>query len=117
MAVTEQALEINVAGLPIDPAHAWLQRTYDRTAQNYRAQDEEHISGQDYQHVSKTLREVSSSFGRQIRSLDLGCGTGRYFHCVQNARDLVGLDLSQQMLDAARHPVRGEEVKIGRAHV
>jgi SAM-dependent methyltransferase len=42
--------------------------------------------------------------------LDLGCGTGRYFHCIENARELVGLDISKQMLEAARHPVRGDEV-------
>jgi SAM-dependent methyltransferase len=110
MAISEQALEANVAGLSIDPAHAWLQRIYDRTAQNYRAQDEEHVSGHDYRHVSKILRHVSGSFDREIRALDLGCGTGRYFHCVQNARELVGLDISQQMLDAARNPVRGQEI-------
>lgn len=96
--------------LAIDPAHEWLQQTYDRTARDYRTQDEEHICGRDYEHVAQILREVCASFDRQIRVLDLGCGTGRYFHCVRNARELVGLDISQQMLDAARHPVRGEDV-------
>jgi ubiquinone/menaquinone biosynthesis C-methylase UbiE len=106
----DQAYEVNAGTLAVDPAHAWLEQTYDRTARDYRAQDEEHISGRDYRHVSKILHEVSASFLRPIRALDLGCGTGRYFHCVENARELVGLDISQQMLDAARHPVRGEEV-------
>jgi ubiquinone/menaquinone biosynthesis C-methylase UbiE len=110
MAGIDQALGVNVAGLPVDPAHAWLQQTYDRTARNYRAQDEVHISGRDYHHVSKTLREVSSSFDREICVLDMGCGTGRYFHAVKNARELIGLDISQQMLDAARNPVRSDEV-------
>ena len=110
MAGIDQALGVNVAALPVDPAHAWLQQTYDRTAQNYRAQDEEHISGRDYLHVSKILSEVSGSFDREIRALDLGCGTGRYFHCIKNARELVGLDISEQMLDAARNPVRRGEM-------
>jgi ubiquinone/menaquinone biosynthesis C-methylase UbiE len=106
----EGIIGLDAAALPVDPAHEWLRNTYDRTADKYRAQDEEHISGRDYQRVSQVLREVTSSFNREIRVLDLGCGTGRYFHCVQNARELVGLDLSQQMLDAARNPVRADEV-------
>src|SRR3569832_980308 len=110
MAGIDQALSVDMAGLPVDPAHAWLQQTYDRTAQNYRAQDEEHICGRDYHHVSKILRDVSGSFDREIQVLDMGCGTGRYFHAIKNARELIGLDISQQMLDAARHPVRGDEV-------
>src|ERR1043165_7159053 len=101
---------MNAAMMPVDPAHEWLQSTYDRTAQDYRAQDEEHICGRDYNHWSRVLREVSASFDREIRVLDLGCGTGRYFHCVENARELVGLDISQQMLDAARNPVRSDDV-------
>jgi len=101
---------VNTAALPVDPAHEWIQSTYDRTAQKYRAQDEEHVCGSDYQRLSRALREVTASFDRRIRVLDLGCGTGRYFHCVENAKELVGLDISRQMLDAARNPVRGEEV-------
>src|SRR4051812_26962495 len=95
---------------PTDPAHQWLQRVYDQTAGKYRTQDEEHVSGSDYQHVSKILRQISSSFGRDIRALDLGCGTGRYFHCVQNAAELIGLDISQEMLEAARAPVCADQV-------
>src|SRR4051812_2028119 len=101
---------VNAATLPVDPAQEWIQSTYDRTAQNYRAQDEEHICGRDYHYLSRTLREVTRSFDREIRVLDLGCGTGRYFHCIENAQELVGLDISQQMLDAARDPVRADEV-------
>jgi ubiquinone/menaquinone biosynthesis C-methylase UbiE len=106
----EEILRTESTTLPVDPAHEWLQNTYDRTAQDYRAQDEEHIGGRDYHHLSRVLREITSSFDREIRVLDLGCGTGRYFHCVENARELVGLDISQQMLDAARNPVRAEEM-------
>jgi SAM-dependent methyltransferase len=101
---------MNTAELPVDPAHEWIQSTYDRTAQKYRAQDEEHICGSDYQRLAGVLREVTGSFEEKVRVMDLGCGTGRYFHCIENARELVGLDISQQMLDAARNPVRAEEV-------
>ena len=96
--------------LAVDPAHEWLQQTYDRTACDYRAQDEEHICGRDYEHIAETLKDICASFDREIRVLDLGCGTGRYFHCVRNARELVGVDISQQMLAAARNPVRAQDV-------
>jgi ubiquinone/menaquinone biosynthesis C-methylase UbiE len=96
--------------MAINPAHEWLQRTYDRTARDYRAQDEEHICGRDYEQIAKTLKDICASFDREIRVLDLGCGTGRYFHCVQNARELVGLDISQQMLNTARNPVLAEVI-------
>ena len=39
--------------------------------------------------------------------LDLGCGTGRYFHCAQNVKSLVGVDPSEHMLQQAREPVMG----------
>lgn len=96
--------------LSADPAHAWLQQTYDRTARNYRTQDDEHICGRDYEHIAETLREICTSFDRPIRVLDLGCGTGRYFHCIKNARELVGLDISREMLNTARNPVRAQDV-------
>lgn len=97
----------------IDPAHLRLRNIYDETAQKYRQQDEEHISGDDYKHLSRLLKEVSMSFGRQIDVLDLGCGTGRYFHCLTNVRRLVGLDISQEMLEAAKTPVKRSQVTAG----
>lgn len=94
----------------IDPAHLCLQQVYDETAKKYRQQDEEHVSGDDYKHLSRVLENVSSSFGHEVDVLDLGCGTGRYFHCVRNVRRLVGLDISQEMLDAAKTPVKADQV-------
>ncbi len=38
----------------------------------------------------------------QIDVLDAGCGTGRHFHCLQHVRLLVGVDISAEMLRAAR---------------
>lgn len=97
----------------IDPAHLRLRNIYDETAQKYRQQDEEHISGADYKHLSRLLKDVSMSFSRQIDVMDLGCGTGRYFHCLANVRRLVGLDISQEMLDAAKTPVKRNQVTAG----
>jgi SAM-dependent methyltransferase len=52
----------------------------------------------------------------------MGCGTGRYFHCLRNVRHLTGLDISEEMLAAARTPVlqtevASEEVTFLRANV
>lgn len=92
----------------IDPAHLRLREMYEETARKYRAQDEEHLGGADYRHLSRVLTDLSSSFRREINVLDLGCGTGRYFHCISNAKQLVGLDISPEMLEAARSPVRSD---------
>ena len=94
----------------IDPAHLRLRNIYNETAEKYRQQDEEHISGDDYKHLSRLLHQTCMSFGRQIDVLDLGCGTGRYFHCLINVRRLIGLDISQEMLDAAKRPVKWNQV-------
>jgi ubiquinone/menaquinone biosynthesis C-methylase UbiE len=42
--------------------------------------------------------------------LELGCGTGRYFHWLDNTALLVGTDISQEMLRRARNPVHAAEV-------
>ncbi|MGC9195017.1 MAG: class I SAM-dependent DNA methyltransferase [Syntrophobacteraceae bacterium] len=38
--------------------------------------------------------------------LDLGCGTGRWFHCLENIRFLVGVDASRPMLAVAHNRLR-----------
>ena len=42
--------------------------------------------------------------------LEAGCGTGRYFYCLQNVKRLVGVDISPEMLQIAETPVRQEDV-------
>lgn len=87
-----------------------LQEIYDETAAQYRAADEIHLQGDDYQRVRATLLRLGAAWDRPIDALDLGCGAGRYFHCLPNARRLVGVDISQKMLDAARNPVRRDAI-------
>ena len=41
-----------------------------------------------------------------LRVLDLGCGTGRYFHCLNNISCLVGIDISPDMLEVAARVCR-----------
>jgi SAM-dependent methyltransferase len=74
-------------------------------AEQYRAYDESIRPGQAAERLGRWLHDVCARFDRPIDILDLGCGTGRYFHAVANARRLVGIDASRAMLDRARHPV------------
>lgn len=80
-------------------------------AHSYRRLDEG--AGDDaIDHYRALLRQLSGSFDRQIDALDIGCGTGRYFHCLRNVRCLIGLDPSASMLEQARSPVRADEIRI-----
>jgi SAM-dependent methyltransferase len=82
-------------------------------AGTYRESDQVGLS--DWTHVSwcERLRQISASFGKPIDVLDLGCGTGRYFHCLQNVKSLVGVDISEPMLKIARdNPVLRGEITV-----
>jgi ubiquinone/menaquinone biosynthesis C-methylase UbiE len=78
----------------------------------YRAGDERAASRGSRQHYCEILRELSASFGHKINVLDVGCGTGRYFHCLRKVKRLVGIDLSPHMLEQARSPVNSNELDI-----
>src|SRR5688572_4610688 len=72
----------------------------------YRKDDEIEVATPRHERLCKVLGELTASFGRPVTVLEAGCGTGRYFHCLRNVERLVGLDISPEMLAAARHPVR-----------
>jgi SAM-dependent methyltransferase len=58
--------------------------------------------------VVAALREwlgaICDRFNHPIDILELGCGTGRYFHTLRNVHRLVGIDVSRPMLEHARTP-------------
>ena len=82
-------------------------------SRKYRELDQEVIAlGGAYAHYGAIVTRLSESFGRPIVALDLGCGTGRYFHCLKNVQRLVGSDLSADMLDQARNPIHAEQIDI-----
>lgn len=69
----------------------------------------------DYEGDVDFLERIFRRFGRaSVRSvLDLGCGTGN--HAIPLARrgyEVVGLDLSQRMLDHARRKARAARLRI-----
>lgn len=85
---------------------------YDRGAEQYRVDDEIEAASENHQRIGGNIRRLCYSFDRPIRVLELGCGTGRYFHWIRNAQSLVGTDLSAVMLQQARHPVLEAEVLV-----
>lgn len=87
-----------------------LAASYRKAAEQYRRDDEVEVGTANHRRICGNLGRLSSSFGRKIRALDVGCGTGRYFHCLESVEVLVGVDISAEMLRAAEKPVKGEEV-------
>jgi SAM-dependent methyltransferase len=76
-------------------------------AKGYRESDERGKTEESHIFYYKTIRTLAESFSYPITALDLGCGTGRYFHCLKNPRILVGVDSSLNMLEHAKAPVYG----------
>jgi ubiquinone/menaquinone biosynthesis C-methylase UbiE len=89
-----------------------MEQTYARVAADYRRNDERDADGPDHQRLARILSRICCSFKRPITALDLGCGTGRYFHALRNVRTLVGMDISAEMLEEARRPVCATEVTV-----
>ncbi len=87
-----------------------IQASYRGAVVRYRTDDEIEVMTEHHRHLKSILAMLTSSFGRPITVLDAGCGTGRYFYCLKNVERLLGLDVSAEMLDAARTPVRAREV-------
>jgi len=81
-------------------------------SKEYRNSDESAIQYGSRKHYCNVLRKISISFDHRISVLDVGCGTGRYFHCIKNVKQLVGVDISPHMLKKANNPVKKEEIAI-----
>lgn len=89
-----------------------LRKQYASQAREYRANDDLHVTGTDHQRVCSKLLLLSTSYGVPVHVVDLGCGTGRYFHCLKNVACLTAIDVSQEMLNEAKSPVRSEALDL-----
>lgn len=90
----------------------WMKIAYAKTAHQYRFDDEVHVTGAEHLKLKERLANLCLSFGRQITVLDLGCGTGRHFHCFRNVKHLTGVDVSPEMLKEAANPVCPSEIQV-----
>jgi SAM-dependent methyltransferase len=77
----------------------------DDYARRYRGHDDAIRDGELVTRFGGWLGGICDRFAGDIDALDLGCGTGRYFHSLRRVRRLVGIDVARPMLDQARHPV------------
>jgi SAM-dependent methyltransferase len=85
---------------------------YRQAAPRYRRDDEIEVTTKNHRHLSRILQDTCLSFARPIRVLDVGCGTGRYFHCLANVESLTGIDISEEMLAAAKKPVHSDSITV-----
>lgn len=84
----------------------------EQDSEKYRSTDERVIHQGPFLHYRNIIQDISSSFNRKITVLDLGCGTGRYFHCLKNVEKLVGIDTSSHMLKKAQNPINNDIIEI-----
>jgi len=91
-------------------AEAALRQGYGKMASKYRSDDEIEVTSPHHQRLAARLSAISSSFGRPISVLDIGCGTGRFFYSLREVEKLVGMDISPEMLEAAKHPVNASRI-------
>lgn len=94
-----------------------IRASYRDLAVKYREDDEVEITTEDHRRLKTILGTISSSFGRPISVLDAGCGTGRYFYCLKNVERLVGVDVSEEMLNIAKNPVKAAEISVTAIHL
>jgi SAM-dependent methyltransferase len=74
----------------------------DAYAERYRESDSRRSAGDAIDRLSHWIHDICLRCGTSLEVLDLGCGTGRYFGALSGLRRLVGVDVSQPMLDRAR---------------
>jgi len=91
---------------------------YREVSSQYRSDDEIEVTTPNHHRICGTLQRICVSFPHSIRVLDVGCGTGRYFHCLTNVDELTGMDISEEMLQAAEtHPVRQEMISVKKINI
>src|SRR5437667_135446 len=85
---------------------------YREVSARYRRDDEIEVTSANHRRIAATLKRLCESSPRPITALEVGCGTGRYFHCLHHADKLVGLDISEEMLRGAEHPVHEDRISV-----
>ena len=91
-----------------------LKAAYHNVVLRYRQDDETEVQTPNHRRLWTMLRSICLSFPTPTTVLDAGCGTGRYFHCLENVKHLVGVDVSPDMLKAAEDPVLSQQITVRR---
>ena len=87
-----------------------IQRNYqDSLAPLYRKCDDLAESNPDIQILIEKLSTATSK-KEYKNALEIGCGTGRYFHALKNIDKLTGIDPSEKMLIEAKTPFKKESI-------
>lgn len=90
---------------------------YREVSSQYRRDDEIEVTTPNHHRICGTLQRICVSFRHPITALEVGCGTGRYFHCLTNVEELTGMDISEEMLRAAEDPVLREHISVKKIHL
>ena len=93
----------------VERVNALYNKSYSK---GYRESDTQAITSETHEHNCNILRSIATSFDHKISVLDIGCGTGRYFYCLDNVKNLAGIDVSPFMIEEAKNPVLQEEITI-----
>jgi len=74
-------------------------------AEEYAVSDKELFFSKDHVLIRTWLSKFLND--KQVRNcLDLGCGTGRWFHILKKAERAIGVDLSRDMLNKAKEKIK-----------
>ena len=93
--ITKQHKQRNLKSVYLTPSNAEGYREYDDKPYDSYAVKFGH-----------KIEEICNTFDKSINILDIACGTGRYFHRLQNVQILHGVDFSIHMLEKAKNPTR-----------
>ena len=78
-------------------------------AEEYAESDQTLFYSLDHVTIRNWLSDYLKVENKKINKLlDLGCGTGRWFHVMENVDFVLGVDFSGEMLSKAKEKIYGE---------
>jgi len=88
-----------------------------KKADRYKETDFSEKNKKARKHRDKIIFDICNSFNKEIDVLDVGCGSGRYFHAVRNFRKLVGIDVNHFMLEYAENPALMDKSSLSKIYL